>query len=169
MNVLAALAEARRETPRIALLVAGPFVSSDLERAAAPLLHAPGVFRLPYLDEREFWLAAGAVDACINLRHPAAGETSGIAIRFLGLGKPVLLTAGDEIARLPEDACIRIPAGLPERESLRQHMILLTLMTEAARAIGQRGSRHIAAHHRVNDISRRYWELICDLCPQRCT
>jgi hypothetical protein len=146
------------------LLVAGRFVSSDLERAATPLLGAPGVFRLPYLSEREFWLAAGAVDACINLRHPAAGETSGIAIRFFGLGKPVLLTDSEEAARLPEDACIRIPAGIAEGQSLRQHVILLTLVTEVARAVGRRGSRHIQAHHRVEDISRRYWELICELC-----
>ncbi len=164
MSVLAALAAVRREIPRAALLVAGRFVSSDLERAAAPLLCAPGVFRLPYLGEREFWLAAGAVDACINLRHPAAGETSGIAIRFMGLGKPVLLTEGEESARLPEDACIRIPAGMAEAEALREHMILLTSMFGFARAIGQRGARHIHAHHQVEEISRRYWELICELC-----
>ena len=74
------------------LLVAGQFASTDLERAVEPLLRAPGIVRLPYLEEREFWLAASAVDACINLRDPAAGETSGIAIRLMGIGKPVLLT-----------------------------------------------------------------------------
>ncbi len=163
MSLLPALAEVRREIPRAALLVAGRFVSSDLERAAAPLLRAPGIFRLPYLRERDFWLAAGAVDACINLRHPAAGETSGIAIRLMGLGKPVLLTGGEETARLPEDACIRIPAGVAEIDSLRRHMILVTSLSEVARAIGQRGAGHIQAHHGVQEISRRYWELICDL------
>jgi len=163
MSVLGALAEVRREIPRAALLVAGRFVSSDLERAAGPLLRAPGIFRLPFLREGDFWLAAGAVDACINLRHPAAGETSGIAIRLMGLGKPVLLTAGEETARLPEGACIRIPAGIAEMESLRQHMILVTSLSEAARAIGQRGAGHIQAHHGVQEISRQYWELICEL------
>jgi glycosyltransferase involved in cell wall biosynthesis len=164
MSVLSALASARREVPRAALLVAGGFVSSDLQRAAAPLLSAPGVFRLPYLNERDFQMAAGAVDACINLRHPAAGETSGIAIRLMGLGKPVLVTEGEETARLPEDACIRIPAGIAERASLRQHVILLTLVTEAARAIGQRGARHIQAHHAVEEVSKQYWKLICESC-----
>ena len=94
-----------------ALLVAGAFVSCDLERAVAPLLAAPGIVRLPYLAERDFWLAACAVDACINLRHPAAGETSGIAIRLMGIGKPVLLTDGEENARFPEEpACASRPA-----------------------------------------------------------
>jgi hypothetical protein len=146
-----------------ALLVAGEFVSSDLERAAAPLLHRPGIFRLPHLPEREFWMAARAVDACINLRYPAAGETSGIAIRLMGLGKPVMVTDGEEVARFPEGTLIRIPPGAAERRSLQDHMVLLTSMNEVARAIGQRGAAHIRAHHRVNEVSGRYWQLLCDV------
>jgi len=163
-TVLEVFAEVHRELPGTALLVAGQFVSSDLERAVAPLLGAPGVARLPYLPERDFWLAAGAVDACINLRYPAAGEASGIAIRLMGIGKPVLLTESPEGARFPEGACIRVPPGVGERDSLRQHMILLTSMNEVARAIGQRGAAHIRACHRVNQVGEQYWNLLCEFC-----
>jgi len=160
--VLQVFDEIHRENPFAGLLVAGQFVSTDLERAVSPLLSAPGVFRLPYLDERDFWLAASAVDACINLRYPATGETSGISIRLMGIGKPVLVTDGLECSRFPEDACLRIESGPAERESLRQHMILLTSMTRVASAIGQRGAGHIQAHHRVEEVSTRYWELLCE-------
>jgi glycosyltransferase involved in cell wall biosynthesis len=163
-NVLEVFAGVHREVPATALLVAGQFVSTDLERSVEPLLAQPGVVRRPFLKEREFWLAASAVDACINLRYPAAGETSGIAIRLMGLGKPVLLTDGEECAGLPEDACVRIPPGACERESLRHHMVLLPLMMEAARAIGQRGARHVAANHRVDQVGQQYWELLCAFC-----
>jgi hypothetical protein len=90
----------------------GHFVSSDLARAVGPLLRGPGIVRLPYLVERDFWRAALAVDACINLRYPAAGETSGIAIRLMGVSKPVLLTAGEENSRYPPNqrACASSPA-----------------------------------------------------------
>jgi glycosyltransferase involved in cell wall biosynthesis len=144
------------------LLVAGEFVSTDLKRAVEPLLGARGIVRLSHVPEREFWTAAAAVDACINLRYPAAGETSGIAIRLMGLGKPVLVTDAEECSRFPEDACIRIAPGPTERECLREHMILLTSMTEAARAIGQRGAGHILSRHRVNEVSERYWRLLCE-------
>ncbi|MBZ5723372.1 MAG: glycosyltransferase [Acidobacteriia bacterium] len=164
LTVLEAFAEVRREAPHSALLVAGRFASTDLERAVAPLLSAPGVVRRPFLEEREFWLAAQAVDACINLRYPAAGETSGIAIRFMGIGKPVLLTEAAECSRFPQDACVRIEPGLAERESLRQHMVLLTLMTEVARAIGQRGAGHVRAHHRVELAGNQYWQLLSEFC-----
>jgi glycosyltransferase involved in cell wall biosynthesis len=165
--VLEAFRAVHSELPRTALLLAGQFVSTDLERAVAPILGAPGasgIFRLPYLAEREFWLAARAVDACINLRYPAAGESSGIAVRMMGIGKPVLLTDGLESAPFPEDACVRIAAGPAERESLRQHMVLLLSMAEVARAIGQRGAGHIAAHHGVERIGKRYWDLLSESC-----
>src|SRR5665647_1924782 len=105
--VLEAFRAVHSQVPRTALLLAGQFVSTDLERAVAPILGAPGapgVWRLPYLAEREFWLAARALDACINLRYPAAGESSGIAVRMMGIGKPVLLTEGSESAPFPEGA-----------------------------------------------------------------
>jgi hypothetical protein len=123
-----------------------------------------GVVRRPHLPEREFWLAAHAVDACINLRYPAAGETSGIGIRLMGIGKPVLMTEGPEYARFPEDACLRIAPGVAERESLLRHMLLLTSISGVASAIGDRGAEHIRAHHRVNQAGRQYWELLKELC-----
>ena len=163
-SVLQAFAAVHRELPETALLVAGAFASTDLARAAAPLLSSPGILRLPFLEEREFWLAASAVDAAINLRYPAAGESSGIAIRLMGLGKPVILTESAESARFPEDACIRIPAGPAEPDSLREHLILLTSMSVVARAVGLRGARHIREHHRVEPIGNRYWELLSEYC-----
>ena len=158
--VLRAFARLRRTHPPH-LLVAGPFASSDLERAAAPLLNAPGILRLPYLPDRDFWRAALAVDACINLRYPAAGETSGIAIRLMGVGKPVLLTAGEENSRYPEASCIRIEPGLAEEDSLLAHMLLLTSKREWAGEIGLRASGHIVEHHQAACIAEQYWNTLC--------
>jgi len=163
-TVLEAFAKLHRENARTALLVAGQFVSSDLQRAVTPMMAEAGVVRLPHLREREFWMAAHAVDACINLRYPPAGETSGIGIRLMGIGKPVMVTDGPEWARIPEDACLRIAPGAAERDSLIEHMLLLTSMSGVAHAIGQRGAEHIRAHHRVDQVGRQFWELLNELC-----
>jgi len=143
------------------LLVAGPFVSSDLARAVDPLLRGPGIVRLPYLAERDFWRAALAVDACINLRYPAAGETSGIAIRLMGVSKPVLLTASEENSRYPRTACLRIEPGLAEEDSLAHNMFLLTSMRECAVEIGLRASAHIFERHQAVQIAQQYWDTLC--------
>jgi len=162
LEVLDAFAAVVRERPRAMLLVAGDFVSGDLERAAAGLLGAPGIRRMPYLPDADFWLAASAVDACINLRYPGAGETSGITIRLMGIGKPVLVTDSPECAGFPEGAVVRIAPGWSERESLVAHMVLLTSWSEVARAIGQRGAGHIQARHRVDVTGKQYWDLLCE-------
>ena len=162
--VLQAFAAIHAQLPRTALVIAGQFVSTDLERAVAPLLRAPGVVRVPFLEEREFWLAGRAIDACINLRYPAAGESSGIAIRMMGLGKPVMVTESMETARFPEDACIRICSGIAEQDSLRQHMLLLLSISGVARTIGQLAAGHIASHHAVQHVATLYWKLLCESC-----
>jgi glycosyltransferase involved in cell wall biosynthesis len=160
-TILDAFAALRRERPESALLIAGEFVSPDLERALKPLLAQPAIAYRPRLSEREFWLAAGAVDACINLRYPSAGETSAIAIRLMGIGKPVLLTDSEECARFPEDGCLRVASGLEERDSLWTHLVLLTSIPGVGPAIGHRGAGHIRAHHRLEQVARQYWDTLC--------
>ena len=160
LAVLRAFAEVRRARPDTYLLIAGGFVSRDLERAAAPLTGAPGIVRLPYLAERDFWRAVLAVDACINLRYPAAGETSGITIRLMGAGKAVLLSDVEENACYPRDACVRIEPGAAEEQALVRHMLLLTAWKECAREIGERAAAHIAGHHQAPRIAEQYWKTL---------
>lgn len=161
-STLRVFAQVRRENPRTFLLVAGQFVSPALELSVSRLLDNEGVIRRPFLSEREFWLAARAVDACIALRDPSAGETSGIVIRLMGLGRPVLVTDSAEYQRFPEDACLRVPPGPAELDSLRAHIVLLSSVFGTAAAIGQRGAGHIAACHGVEQAGKRYWELLCE-------
>jgi glycosyltransferase involved in cell wall biosynthesis len=160
VSVLEAFAALHRDFPRTALVIAGQFVSTDLERAVAPDLQRAGQIRLPFLSDREFWLAAGMVDACINLRYPAAGESSGIAVRMMGIGKPVLVTDSEEYARVPEGACIRIAAGPAERDSLLLHMAMLASIAGVAEAVGDQAAAHIASCHGLPGVAARYWEVL---------
>lgn len=162
MTVLRAFARLHGERPRTALLVAGDFVSTDLARAAAPHLAAPGVVRLPRLCERDFLLAACATDCCLNLRDPGAGETSGIAIRMMALSKPVAVTDGAENAAWPEAACLRVPAGPAEEDALWGHMLLACSRPDAAREIGRRAAAHLEAYHALDRVAGLYWSALCD-------
>jgi glycosyltransferase involved in cell wall biosynthesis len=162
-----AFLELRREVPRAALLLAGEFASSDLERSMAPWLTSPGIVRLPYLAEREFWLAAHAVDACINLKYPGAGETSGIGIRLMGIGKAVLMTDAPECARYPEDACIRIPKGAAERASLLAHMRMLAGFPSMVEEIGRRAAAYIREGHGLARVGDRYWKILSEASEHR--
>jgi len=142
------------------LLVAGAFASSDLERSLTPLLRDPRILRAGHLPEPDFWRYLAATDLCVNLRYPTAGESSGIAIRMMGIGKPVVFTAGQEIARFPENACLRVDPGPAEEEILSAIIVWLARDRESAIEIGRRAAQHIAAEHAIEKVAAQYWSVL---------
>ncbi len=155
-TVVAAAARAKAH-----LLVAGDFVSSDYARTMDPVLrNASRVIRVPYLSESDFWLHAQAIDVCVNLRYPSAGETSGIAIRLMGIGKPVILSSGLETSGFPDEACLRVDCGSAEEEMLTAYILLLRQAPDAARRMGEYGRRHIAAFHAPEVVASSFSHLL---------
>jgi glycosyltransferase involved in cell wall biosynthesis len=145
----------------VRLLVAGAFVSDSYERSLASLLDHPRIERTGHLSETEFWRRAASLGACINLRYPTAAETSGIAISMMGIGKPVIFTSGDEIARYPESACLRIEPGPGEEQTLAGYLLWLSANPDIAAEIGRHAAAHIAREHAPEKVARSYWEVLC--------
>jgi hypothetical protein len=163
MSIFRSFSVVHRDLPQTALLVAGEFASADLACAVEPFLRGqPGILRLGHLADPEFWLAASACDVCINLRYPAAGETSGIAVRLMGIGKAVMVTEGEESSRYPEDSCFRIAHGVAETASLKEYSRLAASLPQATREIGRRASGHITSFHSLDRVADEYWEILCD-------
>jgi glycosyltransferase involved in cell wall biosynthesis len=166
-TVLSTFGQVHAMQPDTRLLVAGEFVSTDLPLAAEALLEQPGVIRMGHLPERDFWLAASATDVCVNLRDPACGETSGVAIRFMGLGKCVILSAVPENAAFPESSCVRIDTGLAEGPMLLDMMVALARFPQMARDVGSSAARHIARFHAPETVAARYWQVLESTCAPR--
>jgi hypothetical protein len=154
--------EKARHSADAAVLIAGDFVSPDLARSLEPVLGRPGILRIPYTKERDFWRYATAVDACINLRYPAAGETSGIAIRLMGIAKPVIMTAACETSRFSDSICLRVDPGVAEEEMLTDCMVWLARFPQDARAIGLRAADHIREFHAMERVAGLYWQALQD-------
>jgi glycosyltransferase involved in cell wall biosynthesis len=148
------------------LLIAGAFASSDLERSLEGQLSDPRILRRGYLSEPDFRRYAAAVDLCVNLRYPTAAETSGIAIRLMGIGKPVIFSNGAEIARIPENACLRVVTGPAEEDMLANYIAWLAQYPETAEEIGRRAAAHVGAHHALETVAAQYWELILSQAKQ---
>ncbi len=155
-SVLKAMPAARRGR----LLLVGKFVSSELERALAPQLGGSRVIRLERVTDTEFWRLAEITDVCVNLRHPSAGETSGIGIKMMGIGKPVLVTASEETSRFPELSVIRIDPDESEVEMLGHYLRALEQNPEMRAEIGRRAAAHIAENHSLKRAVQLYLDLI---------
>ncbi len=159
------LAAARRAGAFV--LVAGDFVSNDYARTMeAEFRSASRIIRVPFLAERDFWTHAHAVDACINLRYPTAGETSGIAIRLMGIGKPVIVSAGPESSRYPDETCLRVDTGVAEEEMLAAYMLWLQETPAAAKRLGECGRAHVRQGHAADEVAEQLVALLAG-CPRK--
>ena len=86
-----------------------------------------------------------ACDACISLRSPTMGETSGSAIRALSLGRPLVVSDLGWFSELPDDVALKVPVDEDEIPALATALELLAsseptqlAMSDAARAYAQR-------------------------------
>jgi glycosyltransferase involved in cell wall biosynthesis len=158
--LLRAFQQAMERGADVRLLVSGDFVSRTFENSIAPLLVHPRIVRTGHLSEPDLWRYAAATDLCVNLRYPSAVETSGIAIRMMGIGKPVVFTDTEAIARIPENACLRIEAGPDEEETLAAYILWLAEERETAAEIGRRAAEHIAREHAPEKVARQYWDAL---------
>jgi glycosyltransferase involved in cell wall biosynthesis len=161
LPILRAFEKLQRDLPHSRLLLAGTFGSEDLARAAAPSLEPPAILRVGRLPDRDWWNVADAVDAGLALRYPSAAETSGIAIRLMGLGKPVFLTDGPEISRIPDDCCFRIGGGVEESFQLSHTMELAVRRPDISAAIGNRAALYVRQHHDTSRLADQFWNLLC--------
>jgi hypothetical protein len=147
--------------PKTALLLSGQCVSPDLDRILEIEARHPAIRRLGRLCDADFALASSAVDCCLNLRYPGVGETSGIAIRLMGYGKPVLVTDNVENSAFPETAVLRIAPGVAESADLFEHIGLVTDFPQIGREIGSEAQFHVREHHALEPVARKYWETLC--------
>jgi glycosyltransferase involved in cell wall biosynthesis len=146
--------------PDTALLIAGEVVSGDLDRLLASEPTHLSIHRLGHLSEADFRTAAAAVDCGLNLRYPAAGETSGIAIRLMGIGKPVIITAGPETSNIPSNACLRVPPGVDEASALFDQMAMVAGFPSIARQVGAEAASYLRTWHSLDQAAGRYWQVI---------
>jgi glycosyltransferase involved in cell wall biosynthesis len=150
----------------VKLLVQGAFASSDLERAMTPLLEGNlRILRAGHLSEPDFRRWAAATDVCLNLRFPAAAETSGIAIRMMGIGKTVIFTSGEEIERFPENARLSVETGPGEEALLADYLLWLAGDRQALEEIGRRASAYIAREHAAEKVAEEYWTALSEALP----
>jgi glycosyltransferase involved in cell wall biosynthesis len=158
---IAALKRLHAVRPGTALLLAGEAVSTDLERLLRVEARHQAIRRMGHLADSDLSLAIASVDCGLNLRYPAAGESSGIAMRLMGAGKPVIVTDNPENADFPAEAVLRVMPGIAEAAELLDHMILVTEFPRIAKAIGSEARIHLRKRHALEMVAREYWEALC--------
>ena len=94
-------------------------------RLDADVTSATGVLRLDYLEEQDLWQLLADCDVVVSLRWPTMGETSGMAIRALSLGKPLVVSDVGWFSELPDSVAAKVPVDEFEIETLAAVLELL--------------------------------------------
>ncbi len=156
-QLLRAFAEFRAAHPDARLLLVGAEapgfdLAGRLERLG---IGADGVIREPYVEEERLWALMSACDACILLRAPTMGETSGSAIRTLSLGKPLIVSDVGWFAELPDEVALKVPVGEGEVEALVAAMSRLAEPGVAAR-MGGAARAYAGSEHDLGHVAEAY-------------
>ena len=167
--VLRAFRRVRKAAPGARLLLAGEFASPDLERNLSTQPAMPGLIRMTWTGAAQFAALISAADVCINLRYPAAGETSGIVIRAMAAGRPVMVTAGEETSRFPEHTSVPIDPGPGEEDMLVDAMLWMAGTPAARAAMGRAAREYVRRVHAPAVAARLYWEVLRQAGGETCS
>ena len=155
-----AVARARDRGADMQLVIAGDIASAEYARALEPVFAAEFVRHTGFLAESDFWRWARAVDICVNLRFPPAGETSGIGVRMMAAGTPVVFTAGEEVSRIPGDVALRVSAGPEETDHLTDLLLWLSVDRKALRRLGEQAERYVTGELGAERIGREFLAVL---------
>jgi glycosyltransferase involved in cell wall biosynthesis len=151
-QLLAAFAVVRRRHPQAKLLLVGP-ASPRFDTAR---LKGDGVERIDYVPEDRLWSLMAACDACVMLRAPTMGETSGGAIRALSLGRPLVVSDVGWFAELPDELALKVPVGEDEVPALAASLELLASSEATQRTMGDAARAYVAREHDLGRAAERY-------------
>jgi glycosyltransferase involved in cell wall biosynthesis len=157
-ELLRAFAGLRERHPEATLLLVGPTSPRfDLDRRLQRLgLAGDGLVREGWVDEARLWRLLGGVDVSVNLRHPTMGETSGIAIRSLSLGKPLVVSDVGWFSELPDEAAVKIPVSDDEVESLAAALELLVTRDDVRVRMGTAAAELARSRHDLERVAELY-------------
>ena len=157
-ELLRAFAEVRAAHPETTLLLVGPTTPGfDLDRRLQRLgLDDEGLVREGWVDERRLWELMAGVDISVSLRHPTMGETSGVAIRSLSLGKPLVVSDVGWFSELPDDAALKVPVDVYEVETLTAALELLVSRADVREQMGTAAAGVARGQHDLGRVAELY-------------
>jgi glycosyltransferase involved in cell wall biosynthesis len=157
--LLGAFAQLRRAAPRAALAVVGE-VPAWYNPAVPAGVPAEAVRLTGRVDLATFVAYLVAADVCVILRGPTAGETSGSALRALGLGRACIVSRVGWFAELPDECCAKVDHGPLEEALLAAYLERLAVDVPLRRALEQRAAAYAAREHALEQCAARYAAII---------
>jgi glycosyltransferase involved in cell wall biosynthesis len=158
-QLLEAFADVRRRLPEALLLLVGslsPGLDLDPVYDRLGLTNGEDLIHVEYVDEARLWAFLAACDICVNLRYPTMGETSGIVIRALSLGRPLVVSDVGWFSELPTEAALKVPVDGQEVQTIGEMLELLGRDPDLRAKMGEAGRASARRDHDVGRVADLY-------------
>ena len=159
------------EAPDALLVLVGRTLAPGYADALLDVARQAGVaghlrFR-GHLSRDEFDRELLACDAVVNLRTPSASHMSATLMRALGAGRPVVMTDLADWASIPDDACLRVPAGRSELGVLAGHLRALAREPELRARLSGAARSWFLEHGTLTSMAEGYREVVRRVVMER--
>ncbi len=139
----------RERVPEALLLLVGSFAPGlELELPDGAVHHG-------YVDEQRLWSFLAATDVCVSLRYPTMGETSGVVVRALSLGRPLVVSDVGWFADLPDEVAIKVPVE-GDVEALASALERLARDPERRAEMGAAARALAQGEHQLERVAEGY-------------
>ena len=145
------------------VIVGNPAPDLDMEKQARELGVAHRVRVTGYVPEEVFNAYIHAVDVCVNLRYPTAGETSASALRSMAAGQPTIVSDIGANQELPDSCCIKLPVDEYEDALLAKVLQMLAARSELRAQLGSNARRYVERHHSLEQAAKSYVSFLEEL------
>ncbi len=160
-QALAAFRRVVRVLPEAKLILVGePHPDFPVRQVITALGLDDHVRVLGFTPIEDFTGYMAACDVVLNLRFPTVGETSGTALRALGLGRALIVSDVGAFSEFPDEICCKAPVDASEEDTLFEYLNLLLTRPEAARALGGKAREWVAKECNWERVARLYAEFL---------
>jgi glycosyltransferase involved in cell wall biosynthesis len=120
------------------------------------------------LDLDSFVAHLVAADVILALRFPSHGEISGALVRALGVGRPVLVTAGTPAAEeFPEGVVAAVDPGPLEEDEIVAFLGRFAADRAFSERVGRAARTHVERHHRLDASTEQLAHFLGDVFAQK--
>ena len=141
------------------LIVGGVQGEFDLQGLILELGIEANVTTIGYLDDLQTFIDwIETADIVLSLRFPTVGETSGVVLRAMGAGKPIIVFDHGWDAELPDDACIKVPPL--DEQTLYAAMLRLAQDPIYRERLGERANHTARQIHDPGIVADAYIDFL---------